>query len=589
MSKIDKFRKAAAGFSTAAFIAVLILQIILTFPATSRALSEEALTASSVSPATTDYVSIEADPPRLSSPGYVTIKIKLTNTHTEGAENLIGIQEPEIECEPGDVGILESGRTDEPVDPVDPTETPTQPPAGGAYTNVIVENSYGVTFATRDVQPGETATFTGSMMITEELIGRPLTFRLMWFDTGSSYQYSRELTVTVSRSNTTHLTISRTASTSHAAVGEIVTLTYTLVNTGTVRLTNIQVYDEKINGNTPVAPAFSLSSGERKEIVFNYTMREASVISKPKATFTTEGGSTVYTIECSKITIGLVNAQISKEVTVGSSTPEGVNFTIFLTNNGSQSLHGLSVQDETGHVLASGFSLAIGESKVLEHFVPNPSNVRNVYFTIIGTYADGKEFRDNTVTYPVYPYIDPDLLGMTFDAEIRKPLDAENKISLTFTVKNTGHVTYSDVVLTEKELGYNMYEIQTLYPEADAESFNIELTLDGPRELVFTLTATDPSGKVHTMEAYVNADYVNNSGVISDPNGESGTENGVSIKNFAIDDLIANKAAKLSSLWKTLQIVFIAALGIVLLLGLIEIMLFFKSRKKRKEEPEEMQ
>lgn len=587
MRIVKKLKKTAACVIALLLAALVTLQLIPVFPAVSSAQIEKGeIVSASVNGRAEEHVTIEADPPRLANPGYVTIIIKLRNTNSadpQGSVGSGGIVDIESVSSSDEFSILD--RTDEPIDTPAPTEPPTNPPVSdGYYRNVSIENSYGVEFSTFDVAPGQTGVYRGNMMITDARFGVPLKFTLYWFDSGANKYYYKDLEVTVSRASTTHLTISRTASTTQAAVGEEVTLTYSLVNTGTVRLNNIRVYDEKLNGSSPVAPAFSLSSGESNEITFVYKMREASVISKPKAVFTTEGGSTEYTVEVSsKLTIGLVNAQISKEVTVGRSTPEGVNFTLFLTNNGSQSLHNVVVKDELGNTLASAFSLAIGESRIIDHFVPNPETVRNVSFKITATYADGKEFKDNTTSYPVYPYIDPDLLGLSFTAEIRKPLDAENRIYLTFTIQNTGSIPYSNVILTEKELGYSLHEIPTLYPSSEGESFNVDLTIEEPRELVFYLSAADPSGNTYVKEAHISANHINNEGAIPYETPAPGDSTGVSIKDFDLDNEIHERVSKASKSLKTCAYIFCAALAIVVLFGIIQLVLEIINRRHRRK------
>lgn len=596
----SKFRKGTAGFFAFVFSAVIVLQVIIAIPSDSKALTDPAEFYSAyVSPASNDHISIEADPPRLSGPGYVNIIIRLTNTNSAAPSNSIGTGVSSIPAVSNDFGILSAGRTDEPdptpaptptpsdppetTDPTEPppTEGPTEPPAyDGRYTNVSVENNYNVQFSTSDVEPGKTGVFRGSMMITESLLGQPLSFRLIWYDSAAQELYYRDLSVTVVRSNTTHLSLSRTASVSEAAVGDEVVFTYTLVNTGTVRLTNIRVYDEKLNGSYPINEAFSLGSGEQKEITFTYKMRESSVISSPKAKFTTENGSTEYTTECPKLTIGFLNAQISKVVTAGTPTPEGVNFTVFLTNNGSQSLHDLVVSDELGNRIDSKFTLAIGESKIIDYFVNNPSTIRNVSFTITGTYADGKEFRDNTISYPVYPYLDPNLLGLAFSVDVKRPFDSNNSIAVTINVKNTGKVAYSNVSVTEKELGYSLFDVENLAPGVELDPIDKTITVDAPRELVFYLTATDPSGKTHQEEFHVTAKASNTGTTIPNQKPSSNNGEGVSLKDQAFDKKISDKIEGLANVWRVLEIIFIVALAVVVLIGIIEIILYFVTRSK---------
>ena len=120
---------------------------------------------------------IESDPARLSSPGYVTIIIKLHNVNGSAEGNLIGIDDQhEAGSRPTDEPVT-SAPTEEPTDPptqppVDDTPTPpdeTTPPVipgGGAYTKISIVNSYDVTFSTYDIPAGGTGVFRGSMYIS---------------------------------------------------------------------------------------------------------------------------------------------------------------------------------------------------------------------------------------------------------------------------------------------------------------------------------------------------------------------------------------------------------------------------------------
>lgn len=538
-----------------------------------------ALNPNGVDPFAVGNITIEADPPRLSSAGYVTITIKLRNTNPVSTNDSIGFI-------PDNYDPLPTPTPDPAEETPEPTNEPieSQPPISrvGAYTNISIVNSYGVSFSTYDVAAGQTGTFRGSMMVSESQIGTPLSFTIYWHDTAVDINYVQNLSITIQRSDTAYLRLTRTASVSNAAIGEPVEFTYTMVNTGTRRLTNITLVDEKIGGNTPLTSAFSLASGEKKEVIYTYTMQGASVVSKPVATFTPDGSSTALSVTVSKLTIGLINAQLSKNVTVGNSTPEGVNFTLFLTNNGSQNLSDLTVKNDLGDILASGFSLAIGESRIIEHFVPNPVNVRNVFFEITGSYASGKEFHDNTTSYTVRPYIDPNSLGLKFTAEIIKQLNAENHLVIKFNVANTGRVPYTNVVLTEKELGYNLHEIETLEPSRTGETFNVDVTIDGPREMVFYLTAVDPSGNTYQYEAIVNAEYVDLQSAIPNETPDPGNESGMTIIDIDVEKQIGERGQQLMRWWKTLEVIFFATLAVILVLGGIEAWLYFSKKKAEK-------
>ena len=177
------------------------------------------------------------------------------------------------------------------------------------------------------------------------------------------------------------------------------------------------------------------------------------------------------------------------------------------------------------------------------------------------------------------PYINPDLLGIKFSGEVRRPLDSENNIGLKFTVKNTGKVAYTNVILTEKELGYNIHEIPSLAPNSGDISFNVDLKIDEPRELVFYLTALDPSGNTHSFEAYINAGTIDINSALPNATPVPGEDNGASIVDIDVDRQISDKGQQLLNIWNKLKIIFFIALVIVLLLGVFEVYLFIRSRR----------
>ncbi len=275
------------------------------------------------------------------------------------------------------------------------------------YTNVSIINTYGVSFNTSDVPAGESRTFTGTMNVTQEQIGETLRFTVAWFDTATQTAGSRELTLVISRADTAYLKLSRSVDKSIASAGDIVKLTYTMINTGAKNLNSIILVDKNVAGTQAMLPAFSLAPGESRVFTYEYTMRTSTVTSKPTVSFVPEGSTNALSVTLSGLTIGLINAQLTKTVEIGTPTPDGVEFTLYLTNNGNQSLNSLTVTDDLGTVVQSGFSLAIGESKTIKYFVRNPEAVRYVVFNITGVYSSGIVFKDNTKSYTVRPYIDP--------------------------------------------------------------------------------------------------------------------------------------------------------------------------------------
>lgn len=554
------------------------------------------------SAANSQHVSISVSPATMSTQGTATVSITLTNPAASGAGSAAPIS--------GDLSGR-TGRTDEPGETDEPSETtppevtetpvtsedpgptpgPTNPPApGGEYSGISISNSYGVTFETSGVTvaPGSSCTFTGTMNVTTAMIGVALSFNVSWRDSNGA-SYSETVTTMISRANTPYLRVTRTASPASAAPGTTVVLTYTFVNTGSVKLVNITLVDRKVaNTSSPMLAPFSLDPGASTTFTYEMRMGSSTVESSPQVTYNAYGGSTQLTATVSTLVIGLINSQLTKEVIRGSATPEGVPFTIYLTNNGNQMLSGLTVKDELGNsIVSTPFSLAVGETKTIQTFIPNPSGVRYVVFKITGTDANNTTFNDNTESYAVRPYIDTSLLGLVFTAHTVLPLDKEdNRMTVEFTVENTGSLPYSNLSLTEDGLGYTLHTWEGL-KSGESDTVKLDLTLDGERELVFKLKAEDSSGNPYTYEAYVTASYVDASDLVPDnaPNSSTNTVNEVGIVHdetelgAKLDKLITSTGEKLVKWFRVLGVIAVIAAIAMIVLGVSEIVIRRNNRQ----------
>ena len=512
------------------------------------------------------HVSISVSPNELAQAGNVTVTIGLRNTNSAP----ITTQPPEETPDPGD----------------NPGSAPS--PIGsdsfsnrGSYTDITISNAYGVSFNTSGVvlEPGNNTTFTGTMYVTDELIGVTLTFTVSWTDGGE--RKSESVTTIVKRRNVSpYLTVARTASPATAAPGTTVTFKYTFTNTGSVTLVNIELTDRYVYGSSNVMHKIAqLDPGASEVFTFVLHMGSSSVVSSPVVKFYAYGGTTQLVVNVASMTIGLINSQLTKEVVVGTSTPDGVQFTIYLTNNGNLRLNNLKITDELGNSVSSeGFSLAVGEQKVIEHFVPNPEEVRYVVFYIRGTVSGGADFRDNTESFTVRPYIDKSHIGLSFTAVTTSSMNDENVIGLEFSVENTGLEMLYDLSLTEQQIGYEMKKWETLAPGA-SDNVQLDANIGEVRDLVFVLTAKDSSGNEYTWEAHVTAEQidVSSSFPYHDPSVNGGGGIGIVDDDTGLgkklDGLITDTGRKLQKWFRVLGIVAGAAAVSMLALGIAEIVI----------------
>lgn len=385
-----------------------------------------------------------------------------------------------------------------------------------AMENLQISSAYaGIEFNTQGVsiEPGQSHPFSATVNLSDGALGQALAFNLSWMENGEAK--SGSASVTVERQAGASLSASFSASKTQASQGEVVTLTYTLTNKGAAPITVASVVDKGVSSK-PIAEKVTVIPGTPLSIPFEYTMGSATVTSAPVITYT-EGGVT-QTITLKETVLGMVMSKLSMEVTQGEPSVNGVPFSLLLTNNGNQKISAIQVTDELGNKVNSAeFALAVGESRQLSYTVLSDTE-RYVVFNIKGRSAAGETYENKTKSYVVRKYIDPALLGIEFNAAVVETLNATGSIKVRFSVNNTGSLSMTNLVISEKTMeqaeGQDAPK-ETLTEIARQESvapglYESEQTVyvGEPRELAFVVSLNDPAGNTYTYTAYITADSV---------------------------------------------------------------------------------
>ena len=531
------------------------------------------------------HVAISVSPTELTQAGTVTVSISLTNTNSSTPQptpeptatpepDPTATPEPVATPDPGDMSIHSGGERS----------------YGGYYTNIKIINYYNANFNTEGVSiaPGSQKVFSAPLSVTQAMLGVNLSFTVTWDDNGTAK--SETVTCKVNKkAASAYLSVKRTANPVNATEGTEVTFNYTFTNTGSTTLVNVTLVDRYVFGtSSAISIANSIAPGETREYTKVLTMGTSTIVSAPVVTYYAQGGTTPFVINVSQLTVGLIQSQVTKEVVVGNPTPEGVQFTIYLTNNGNQKLSNLIVTDELGNnVSGSAFSLAVGEQKVIKPFIPNPSSVRYVVFKITGTDFNGTAFKDSTSSYAVRPYIDTSLLSLTFTSGTTSSLSQNSAIGIEFNIKNTGSLPFYNLSVSEKSIGYEIHKWESL-PVGASDKVQAEINIGEVRDLVFVLKAEDSSGNTYTYEAYVTADQIDISQLIP-PNDPSNGGNNISIEDDGtglgrrLDDLFTGIGDKLRAWFKVLAIIAGAAAAVIIGLGIAEIVIRRNKRSTQKK------
>ena len=342
------------------------------------------------------------------------------------------------------------------------------------------------------IPPGGSVTFSLQYEVPDSKIGIEQRFQVSWLKYGEPF--TMEVPVTIARAVEPVISIQRTVSSEYAQQGETITLTYELSNDTKFDMTNITVIDEQIS-DKPIFRNHTLNAGGKITQSFIYTMGDSDVVSAPTVAYDVNGKTKTFSA-LTPITLAMVKIEVDLKVEMGTPTAAGVPFTITATNTGNQPVTDIRITDELSNPIhGDAFSLNPSENRTFSYLVVPISTepVRNVSFYLTGTDAFGAAYSPvfDTV-YEVHPFVDDSQIDVVLLTEILEPWTAQTgAVRVRVTMRNNSAVELTNAVLSEATLG----DLQTyeLLPTGDTV-YEQQLVIGSPRNLTFSLKATDPAG-----------------------------------------------------------------------------------------------
>lgn len=187
------------------------------------------------------------------------------------------------------------------------------------------------------------------------------------------------------------LKITRTITPEVVRRGKEVVVLYELVNQGNVRLTNIQITENRLI-STRAQSVASLEPGASAKITFTKTNATADLTSSALVTYRKEGDRTNQRQNITAMQIPLAKPALTYTLTADKtqvSIGEPVTLTLEIKNNGNISYSNVSVTDPKLGEVFSNVQIDVGQTKELK---------REVTVNETSTYAFTLHLQDNTGT-----------------------------------------------------------------------------------------------------------------------------------------------------------------------------------------------
>ncbi len=418
----------------------------------------------------------------------------------------------------------------------------------------------GVNYSGADTVPaGQTLDINvANVTVGTDQLGVPLAYQLVWTDE-NGFMQSETVNVTIGKL-AGEITATYSVDNTSPGAEDKVTFTFDLTNPTSEAVTNLSIRDSALSDD-PLASGISIAAGASQRIQYEYAMGNKSVTAEPVISYTLAGETKTLTLE--KTNIALVISDIELTVSMGENAQEGVLFTIVTKNVGNQDISDITLRDELGNLVnETAFALQAGSEKTLS-FLVKTDTVRNVSFTLTGKDALGRDYEAKTESFETHPYVDPSLVTLSLTLSVQQALAQDGSMVIRFIINNDSSVEITDAVITESQLG----EVKTIgaLPMGQT-SVDVRLQVGAPRELVFALSASDPSGTSHVANAKVTAAYVQ----AATPVPSATTEP---------EEASAPKKSGVSGTLLTLLIVFAA---LMVLAGIALLILTIYERRNRK-------
>jgi len=294
-------------------------------------------------------------------------------------------------------------------------------------------------------------------------------------------------TVTVPADDQPGVSMAKTADkTSFSAVGDIITYTFKVTNTGNVTLTDVAVNDPMLGSTPPAGCTWAtLDAGASVSCTATYSVTQAdldkgsvtnaaSVAGNPPTGGPTDGGDTVTVPADDKPGLTLKK---TADTTSFSAVGDVITYTFNVTNTGNVTLTDVAVNDPmlgstppagcTWATIAAGISESCTAKYAVTQADLDKGSVTNAA-TVAGNPPTGGP-TDGTDTVTVPATQEPSLTILK-TADTPKMPAVGGVVTYTFLVTNNGNVTVQNVVVTDPMAGLtlNGCSIGTLAPGASA-------------------------------------------------------------------------------------------------------------------------
>lgn len=361
-------------------------------------------------------------------------------------------------------------------------------------------------FGSPTLTAGASKSWSGKWNVTQsQLDSGKLTFKLKYSLynaagelVNKTYNFSHPLTYTGA---VTSVEINRTITPTTARKGQTVSVTYDIINTGNVDITDVSIKEDKSISSKSGTIA-SVPAGEKGSYSFSVTMGTKDLTSQATITYKAGGKTQTEKKDAATIKYGEVKLTAALSASKKGGVPgDTVKLTLTLKNTGSADYQNVTVTDAVLGELFTGQTVPAGKTVTLEKDITITDSA-DYQFTVTGQDASGENVETATDRVSVTA-VDPAkqvVLQVEASADRETVYTLPGTVKFRVTVTNVSAVDVSDVAVYAS--GVQLYSFPSILA-GESRDFTRDVSVSMAGQYRFDAKVKNQLNETETFESNI--------------------------------------------------------------------------------------
>lgn len=361
-------------------------------------------------------------------------------------------------------------------------------------------------FGTPTLTVGTSKTWNGTWSVTKkQLEAGKITFKLKYSlhnDAGEMVNKTKNFSYPITYTGAVAaVEINRTITPTTAREGQEVTVTYDVVNTGNVEVTNVSI-KENSSISSKKGTIDTVAAGEKASYTFTTTMKKKDLTSS--ATITYKAGGKTHTEKKDEASIKYGEVKLNASLAAdkkGGIPGDAVKLTLTLKNSGNVDYTGVTVTDAVLGEVFTGLTVPAGETVTQEKEIII-AQTADYQFTVTGADASGSTVETSTDRLSIQALDPAQKISLNVNASADRDTIYQIPGTVKFVVQVTNNSTVEVKDVTVSASGVQLYEFPSILA-GETREFTRDVSVSMAGKYRFDAKVKNQLSETETFESNI--------------------------------------------------------------------------------------